>query len=193
MSEKKGGCLRTLGIGIGVCVVGCGGLGLLGSLLPEPTPEQLAERAAARADAARLADAARAEADAVRLAREAEEAKALLLPKEATCRKVSETFGSQRLSDLQKEVEWEGYDGRVFVWDVVVGDVSKGMLGGYTIQAKCPGSSALVADIHIHFPSSMPKADMARFEPGKRYTLSGKLTRYGELLGLSADWVPMPE
>lgn len=109
-------------------------------------------------------------------------------PISESCLKVSGIFGAaSNLSDLQKEELWPSFKGRRFDWKVSVTEVSKESFGdGFTVQYKCAGSSALIQDVMITYPASA-KSEVLGLKKGGSYKISGKLTAYNSLLGLTAE------
>lgn len=105
-----------------------------------------------------------------------------------SCYDMSVKFGpGSKLSDLQKEELWKSYKGKAFKWTLQITEVSSGVLGGYTVQAKCaPRSPSLIQDIQIEYPDEA-KSYVMQFHKGQAYELKGTFTNTSTLLGLGAD------
>jgi hypothetical protein len=108
-----------------------------------------------------------------------------------SCAALSQQFGpSSKLSDLQKDELWKNYAGKRFSWQLKITEVSSGVLGGYTVQAKCsPKSPSLIQDIMISYDGDA-KSFVLGLQKDETYTLSGVLGRSSTLLGLSAEGTP---
>ena len=108
-----------------------------------------------------------------------------------SCSELSKQFGvSSKLSDLQKDELWKNYAGKRFTWQLKITEVSSGMLGGYTVQAKCsPKSPSFIQDIIISYDGDA-KSFVLGLQKDETYTLSGVLGTSSTLLGLSADGIP---
>lgn len=109
----------------------------------------------------------------------------------ASCTELSQRFGpSSKLSDLQKDELWKDYAGKRFSWQLKITEVSSGVLGGYTVQAKCaPKSPSLIQDIMISYDADA-KSFVLGLQKDETYTLTGVLGRSSTLLGLSAEGIP---
>lgn len=105
-----------------------------------------------------------------------------------SCSAMSRTFGpGSKLSDLQKEELWKKYKGQAFQWDLEITEVSSGVFGGYTVQAKCAQDSpSLIQDIQISY-SGDAKNLVMQLQKGSAYTLKGVLTNTSTLFGMGAD------
>lgn len=118
-------------------------------------------------------------------------AAATATPVSESCLALSTKFGTEsKLSDLQKDELWKGYDGRSFAWDLKITEVSAGLLSGFTVQAKCsPRSSSLIQDIQISYGPEA-KSFVMSLEKDSVYKLKGVLNHQSSLLGLTADGIP---
>jgi hypothetical protein len=108
-----------------------------------------------------------------------------------SCLELSRRFGaSSKLSDLQKDELWKDYQGKGFTWPLRITEVSAGLLGGYTVQAKCaPESPSLIQDVHLSFDRDA-KDYVMKLQKDETYTMSGTLKASSTLLGLTADGIP---
>lgn len=93
------------------------------------------------------------------------------------------TYGK---TDLQREDIFDRkYKNKYVEWDGTVGSISKGMFGGYTLQVKhCPNT--LVSDVLVNLKDNQ-KQNALELQQGEMVTYRAKLTRWGSLLGFSAD------
>jgi hypothetical protein len=105
-----------------------------------------------------------------------------------SCLQLAQTFGpGSKLSDLQKDERWKKFNGKPFEWDLEITEVSSGVFGGLTVQAKCaPRSPSLIQDIQIEYGRDA-KSYVIQLEKGSVYKLRGTLTHTSTLFGLGAD------
>lgn len=105
-----------------------------------------------------------------------------------TCNQLSHTFGaSSKLSDIQKKEAWKSFNEKSFKWDLIVTEVSEKTLGsGYQVQFKCKGSNSLIQDIIVYYPEST-KDSVMKLQKDSTYTVSGELSDYNSILGLTAE------
>lgn len=102
------------------------------------------------------------------------------------CSTLVQKFGvGSSMSDLQKEELWKKYRGQPFKWSLEITEVSKGIFGGYMVQAKCRNSSSFVQDISVEYSEKF-KDQVIQFQKGNYYTITGDFTSYNSFLGLSA-------
>lgn len=89
-------------------------------------------------------------------------------------------------TDLQKEDLFDTkYKNEYVQWSGTVASVSEGWLGGYTLQVKhCP--QTFTSDIVISLKDDQ-KQNALKIMQGGRVTYRAKLTRWGSILGFSAD------
>jgi hypothetical protein len=108
-----------------------------------------------------------------------------------SCLDLSQRFGTtSKLSDLQKDELWKAYEGKGFTWQLRITEVSAGMLGGFTVQAKCaPKSPSLIQDVQLSFDDNA-KSYVMKLQKDDVYTMSGTLKSSSTLLGLTADGIP---
>lgn len=106
---------------------------------------------------------------------------------EDTCLTLAHMFsGKSKLTDMQKETEWEKYKGKIFQWKVKVTDISSKTFGGFAVQAICVGSDSFIQDVYIEYPKEA-KELLSPVQKGDRVTVKGKLVHYlGDLTGMSA-------
>jgi hypothetical protein len=104
-----------------------------------------------------------------------------------SCLKVAGMFGSSSpLSDLQKDELWKQYEGRLFIWKLVVSEVAAETFGkGFTVQFKCIGSDSFISDVMMGYPESS-KAEVLSLVKGRSYKIGGRLERFSGLIGLTA-------
>jgi hypothetical protein len=107
-----------------------------------------------------------------------------------SCLELSQRFGTtSKLSDLQKEELWKDYEGKSFTWQLRITEVSAGLLGGFTVQAKCaPKSPSLIQDIQLSFDDDA-KPYVMKLQKDEVYSMSGTLKHSSTLLGLTAEGV----
>lgn len=105
-----------------------------------------------------------------------------------SCNQLSHTFGaSSQLSDIQKEELWKEFHNKGFDWDLVVTEVSSRSFGsGYQVQYKCEGSNSFIQDIIVYYPESA-RGLVLGLRKNKIYRVTGKLSNYNTILGLTAD------
>lgn len=108
-----------------------------------------------------------------------------------SCLALATKFGTEsKLSDLQKDELWKAYAGKSFEWELKITEVSAGMLGGFSVQAKCsPSSPSLIQDVHLSYDGDAKSFVMGLQKDGK-YKLKGVLKSQTTLLGLQADGIP---
>lgn len=148
-----------------------------------------APTATAQANAPERAAPSRPEPDRTQAAAPEPE-KPTASPVTESCYDLSTKFGTQsKLSDLQKDELWKEYRGRPFEWQLQIVEVSSGLLGGFTVQAKCsPKSPSLIQDIQLSYGGDA-KAFVMGLEKDSAYKIRGTLKRQSTLLGMSADGI----
>ena len=199
-TRKTAGCVLALSFGL---------LAVGGAHLPEPppaTPEEFeaqAEKRAAQAEvrirqakvrgeARRRTEAAKkrpaaviqAEANAARLATQATQAHIYTI----TFSQVHNIFGRKGgLTELQKDREWEKYQGKCVEWTGELAYLDEGFLSGFNIGFK-HARDTLTYDVLISAPQSEERR-LLTWRKGQRYTYQATLKNPGgALLPISADW-----
>ena len=105
-----------------------------------------------------------------------------------TFEEVNDRFGVQStLTDLQKDRQWDAFEGKCVEWTGELTSLSEGFFGGFSIQFKHLRTT-LVSDVIVSTPSS-EESRLLQWSEGQRYTYRGTLKRYGgAFLPISIDW-----
>lgn len=89
-------------------------------------------------------------------------------------------------TDMQKESLWKNFEGRKVAWQGTVADVSKGMLGGLTLNIKM-NSETLTSDVSLSLKKDQ-ESKAINLTKGDKVSFTGKLKSYGgAMLPLSMD------
>lgn len=101
---------------------------------------------------------------------------------------VNAKFGvDSTLTDLQKDHEWNTYDGKCVEWTGELVYLDSGVFGGISIGFKHL-SATLTYDVLVSAPGS-ERDNMLKMQLNKRYTYKATLDRYGgAFLPIFADW-----
>ena len=105
-----------------------------------------------------------------------------------TFEEVNDRFGVQStLTDLQKDRQWDAFEGKCVEWTGELTSLSEGFFGGFSIQFKHLRTT-FVSDVIVSAPSS-EESRLLQWSEGQRYTYRGTLKRYGgAILPISIDW-----
>ena len=105
-----------------------------------------------------------------------------------TFEEVNDRFGVQStLTDLQKDRQWDAFEGKCVEWIGELTSLSEGFFGGFSIQFKHLRTT-FVSDVIVSAPSS-EESRLLQWSEGQRYTYRGTLKRYGgAILPISIDW-----
>ena len=91
------------------------------------------------------------------------------------------------LTELQKDREWEDYEGKCVDWEGEVSYLDERFFGGFVIGFK-HRRDTFTYDVLVTVPRSMER-QMLRINQGERYTYRATLERYGgAILPISAKW-----
>ena len=151
-----------------------------GAMIPEPSPEVLAERQAAAEDREATRAGRAAEREAEQAAREAEKVSGV------TFRDVHDLFGvDSRMTDLQKGRMWEEtYEGLCIEWTGELVHLNEGLLTGFVAQFRHLPTT-LISDVVMSAPSSA-EDELLTWSTGTSYTYRATLDSYGALMGITA-------
>ena len=105
-----------------------------------------------------------------------------------TFEEVNDRFGVQNtLTDLQKDRQWDAFEGKCVEWTGELTSLSERFFGGFSIQFKHLRTT-LVSDVIVSAPSSA-ESQLLQWSEGQSYTYRGTLKRYGgAILPISIDW-----
>ena len=105
-----------------------------------------------------------------------------------TFEEVNDRFGVQStLTDLQKDRQWDAFEGKCVEWTGELTSLSEGFFGGFSIQFKHLRTT-FVSDVIVSAPSSA-ESQLLQWSEGQSYTYRGTLKRYGgAILPISIDW-----
>jgi len=91
------------------------------------------------------------------------------------------------LTELQKDREWEAYEGKCVEWTGEISSVDERFFGGYVVGFKHRWQT-LTYDVLVTVPRDMEE-EMLSMNQGQRYTYRATLDMYGgAILPISADW-----
>ena len=104
-----------------------------------------------------------------------------------TFSEVNDKFGLQsNLTDLQKDREWDAYEGVCVEWTGELVSLSEGFLSnGFDIQFKHL-STTFVSDVLARAPASA-EDELLTWREGSRYTYRARLEDYGGLLPITVS------
>lgn len=89
-------------------------------------------------------------------------------------------------TDMQKDAQWSKFEGKTVAWQGKVEDVSKGTLGGLTLNIKM-NPDTLTYDISLSLKSDQESEAMT-LKKGEKVSFTGKLKSYGgAILPLTMD------
>ena len=105
-----------------------------------------------------------------------------------TFEEVNDRFGVEStLTNLQKDRQWDAFEGKCVEWTGELSSLSEGFFGGFSIQFKHLPTT-FVSDVIVSAPSS-EESQLLQWNEGQRYTYRATLKRYGgAILPISADW-----
>lgn len=92
---------------------------------------------------------------------------------------------SSKRTDLQKDEYWKGYKGQRVQWSGEVTDISKGFLGGLSLQIKMKPST-FVSDLIIELRKDQ-ESKALKISQGDTITFTGTLNRWGSIMPISLN------
>ena len=91
---------------------------------------------------------------------------------------VNDRFGVEStLTDLQKDRQWDAFEGKCVEWTGELSSLSEGFFGGFSIQFKHLPTT-FVSDVLVSATSS-EESQLLQWREGQRYTYRATLKRYG--------------
>lgn len=104
-----------------------------------------------------------------------------------SCAEVVNIFSNNtQYTELQRRSMWDTqYKGRWVRWTATVNTVDQAMLGGYQVQFKC-STASLVMDGHATFGADQ-QARLMQFQRGAQISFVGRLSDWGQFLGISVE------
>ena len=95
-----------------------------------------------------------------------------------TFEEVNDRFGVEStLTDLQKDRQWDAFEGKCVEWTGELSSLSEGFFGGFSIQFKHLPTT-FVSDVLVSATSS-EESQLLQWREGQRYTYRATLKRYG--------------